>query len=117
MVSFMARKTETVVTLTDDIDGSKADRTISFAFEGASYEIELSKKNASAFEKAMQPYVVVARKARAGATRGRPASTGGRAQSRSDLSEIREWAKAQGMDVSERGRIAQTVQDAYDAAH
>lgn len=112
----MAKKTETITTLTDDLDGSKADRTIAFTFDGISYEIELSKKNATAFEKAVQPYVNAARKVRASAGRSsRTASP--RSRSRSDLSEIRAWAKESGLDVSERGRIAQSLQDAYDAAH
>ena len=114
----MAKKTETIVTLTDDLDGSKADRTITFTVDGSSYEIELSKKNATAFDKAVKPYVDAARKTR-GASAGRPRNvTGGRrARSRSDLSQIREWATANGHAVSERGRIATAVQEAYDNAH
>jgi hypothetical protein len=115
----MARKVETTVTLTDDLDGSKADRTVSFSWGGTSYEIDLSKKNAAALEKSLAPYVGAARRAPR-KTRGRSAvaSVSKRpAGSRSDLSDVREWAKANGYDVSERGRIARTVQDAYDAAH
>lgn len=112
----MARKTETIVFVTDDLDGSNADRTIAFAYDGTSYEIDLNKKNASAFDKAIAPWVKAARKApRSGATRR--AGSRGRTGARTDLSEIRAWAKANGHDVSERGRIAKTVQDAYDAVH
>jgi hypothetical protein len=114
----MARKVETIVTLTDDIDGGKADRTISFAFDGASYEIDLSKKNATAFEKALAPYLKAARKAPRVAGRSRAAGSGStRARGRNDLAEIRAWAKANGHEVSDRGRIAQSIQDAYDAAN
>lgn len=115
----MAKKTETIVTLTDDLDGSKADRTIAFSFDGTNYEIELSKKNATAFEKALKPYLDAARRTRSSSA-GRSRTTTGatsRARTRTDLAQIREWAVANGHDVSERGRIAQTVQDAYDAAH
>ena len=35
-----------VVVLVDDRDGSVAEQTISFAFKGVSYEIDLSKENA-----------------------------------------------------------------------
>jgi hypothetical protein len=114
----MARKVETIVTLTDDLDGGKADRTISFAFDGASYEIDLSKKNATAFEKVLAPYLGVARKApRAATGRTRASSGASRTRGRNDLAEVRAWAKANGHEVSDRGRIAQTVQDAYDAVH
>jgi hypothetical protein len=114
----MARKVETIVTLTDDIDGGKADRTISFAFDGVSYEIDLSKKNATALEKALAPYMGAARKAPRAAGRSRAARVGNsRAHGRNDLAEIRAWAKANGHEVSDRGRIAQSVRDAYDASH
>lgn len=116
IVAPMAKKTETVVTLTDDLDGSKADRTVTFSVDGSSYEIELSKKNANAFDKAMAPYVSAARRVRASNGRRSSLTTTGRGGRRNDLGAIREWAKANGHDVSERGRIAQAVLDAYDAA-
>ena len=111
----MAKKVETIVTLTDDLDGSKAERTIAFAVDGTGYEIDLSKRNASAFEKALAPYVGAARKVRAQprARRGAGSAVGGR---RSDLGAIREWARSNGYDVSDRGRISANVVEAYDAA-
>ena len=115
----MARKVETIVTLTDDLDGSKADRIILFAFQGASYEIDLSKKNATAFEKALAPYIDKARKAPRAAASGRGRRSGGSAP-RSDkqhLAAVREWARANGHDVSNRGRISASVVEAYEAAH
>jgi hypothetical protein len=54
----MARNVVTTTTYTDDIDGSTAAGTVSFAFDGTHYEIDLSKRNAAAFEKAMRPYLV-----------------------------------------------------------
>lgn len=114
----MAKKVETIVTLVDDLDGGKADRTISFAFAGTNYEIDLSKKNAAALEKALAPYLQVARRAPK-TLRGRSNSAGGSRSRRSGprLADIREWAAANGHEVSSRGRIAQAVQDAYAAAH
>lgn len=53
----MAKKVETIVTLVDDLDGGKAERTITFGFDGATYEIDLSKRNAAAFEKVLGPYL------------------------------------------------------------
>lgn len=106
----VAKKIETIITLTDDIDGGKADRTVSFAFGGVGYEIDLSKKNANAFDKALAPYVAHARKAKPARTR--PSST--TKTTRRDLTAIREWAKANGHAVSDRGRIAGDVIEAYD---
>lgn len=112
----MARKVETIVTLTDDLDGGKADVTVAFGCDSLSYEIDLSKRNAAALEKLLVPYVAAARKApRVQLGQGRSAST--RTNSRAGLSDVRSWAKEQGLAVSERGRIARSVQAAYDAAH
>jgi len=115
----MAKKVETIVTLTDDLDCSKADRTVGFGYDGVTYEIDLSKKNASALEKALAPYVAAARKVVP--TRGRRGSrarTGGRAAggARADLSAVRAWARSNGYEVSDRGRIPAAVTDAYHAA-
>lgn len=114
----MAKKVETIVTLTDDLDGGKADQTVVFGFDGTSYEIDLSKRNANAFEKVLRPYVAAARKAgrstrTARARRPQTSSSGSR---RRDLAAIREWAKAAGLEVSDRGRIAASVIEQYDVA-
>lgn len=50
-----------VVKLVDDLDGGDADETVAFGLDGRSYEIELSKRNASALRKALGPYVDKAR--------------------------------------------------------
>ena len=108
----MAKQTVVTELLVDDLDGSTADRTINFTWDGTAYEIELSKKNAVAFEKAMRPYVDAARRARGGRSRRSSTARGGKR----DLSAIREWAAQNGFDVSARGRIASSVIDAYEAA-
>jgi hypothetical protein len=108
----MARNVVTTTTYTDDIDGSTAAGTVSFAFDGTHYEIDLSKRNAAAFEKAMRPYLDAARRVRN--TRSR--ATSRRAAPTRDLAAIREWATANGYAVSSRGRIAGEVIDAYEQA-
>jgi len=114
----MAKKVETIVTMTDDLDGSKADRTIIFGYDGVGYEIDLSKKNATALNKALAPYIAAARKLpthprRAGRARSsaRPAANG-----RAELAAVRDWARANGYQISDRGRIPAAVSDAYHAA-
>lgn len=124
----MAKRTVVQEVLEDDLDGSAADRTVHFSWDGANYEIELSRKNATAFEKVMKPYLEAARKVRGGSSRQRSTGrrdssqrgSGSRASTRSsrrDLSAIREWASQNGYEVSARGRIAGSVIEAYEAAH
>ncbi|MGH8860833.1 MAG: histone-like nucleoid-structuring protein Lsr2 [Jatrophihabitantaceae bacterium] len=109
----MAKQTVVTELLVDDIDGSTAERTVNFTWDGTAYEIELSKKNVVAFEKAMKPYVDAARRMRSSRARRGSAARGGKR----DLGAIRDWAASNGFDVSTRGRIAATVIDAYDAAN
>ncbi|MDP4503647.1 Lsr2 family protein [Nonomuraea sp. NBC_00507] len=102
--------------LIDDLDGGEANETVSFAIDGSSYEIDLSDLNAKKLRDALTPFVQNARRAGAVATRRRGRG-GSRAMSREKSSEIRQWAKAHGLPVSERGRIASTVVEKYEAAH
>lgn len=109
----MAQKVQVV--LIDDLDGGDADETVTFALDGVAYEIDLNAKNAAALREAFAPWVAHGRRVggrtRSGGSRrsGTPRSAGGK------NSEIREWARANGYTVSERGRIPAEVKSAYDA--
>lgn len=105
----MARKV--VTHFIDDLDGSEAEGTVSFALEGVTYEIDLSSKNKDKLRKALQPYIDAGQR-----TGGRRVPSGSRG-GRNDLAAIRKWAKENGYEVSERGRIPAAVMEAYDAAH
>ena len=110
----MAKHVVTTTELTDDLSGGVAHRTVTFSFDGVGYEIDLSQRNARAFEKALTPYMAVARKSR---TRRTAAARGSKPVAR-DLSAIRSWAEANGHSVASRGRIPAAVQAAYqDAQH
>jgi hypothetical protein len=111
----MAKNMQTIVTLTDDLDGSKADRTVNFAFNGTSYEIDLSKRNANALEKSLAPYIAEGRKI-SNRRRAPRVGAGQRAVRRSDVPSVREWARTNGYDISDRGRIPAAVLEAYEAA-
>ncbi|HXH79653.1 Lsr2 family protein [Nocardioides sp.] len=113
----MAQKVSIV--LVDDLDGSEADETVTFGLDGTTYEIDLTQRNADALREALSGYVGHARKVSGGSRRGRKSSgsSGGGSGSNSNTKQMREWARGQGMDVSERGRISADVQQAYDAAH
>lgn len=112
----MAR--QVITTLIDDLDGKKADRTVEFSLDGTSYTIDLSDANAGKLRKALDPFINAGtRVGRGGAPRARAASAGRTATSRDENKAIREWAVANGHEISERGRIPQGVSDAYRAAH
>ncbi len=105
----------TITTLTDDIDGSDADETVTFAFKGSQYEIDLSKQNLDKMVKALQPYTTAARKL-GGRTSGTGRTTN-RGADKDQLAKIREWARTNGHSVSHRGRISAAIQEAYHAAN
>lgn len=112
----MARHTQVI--LIDDLDGSEASETINFALDGTFYEIDLSEGNAKRLREALQPFVGSARRTDPPQPRGRRRGGGSqRSMSREKSAEIRAWAKAHGHPVSERGRIAQSIVEAYEAAH
>jgi nucleoid-associated protein Lsr2 len=112
---------KTVITqITDDLDGSSGAETITFGYRGTNYEIDLGRRNANAFDKTMRPYVDAARKVTT-ARGGRRGSSDGRRTTRrssaGQLASIREWARAQGYSVSDRGRISANVMEAYEKAN
>jgi peptidoglycan hydrolase-like protein with peptidoglycan-binding domain len=118
--------TMTTVTLVDDLDGSEAAGSVSFALDGASYEIDLSDANADKLRDALAGYVANARRVdggRRGPGRPKAAKTakvarGARtAPDREQTAAIREWARANGFEVSERGRLSANVLAAFEAAH
>jgi hypothetical protein len=109
--------TETFTRLIDDIDGGKAERTVSFSLDGRSFEIDLSKKNIRALEKALAPYFEAARRSSQSPRKARPGKAGSEAARRgTDVRAVREWARSNGYEVSDRGRVRATIQNAYDAA-
>ncbi|WP_410374707.1 histone-like nucleoid-structuring protein Lsr2 [Curtobacterium flaccumfaciens] len=118
--STMAQKVTThlVDDLTGDTieDGHGRTVTFGFGFDGAHYEIDLTDGNADALHKAFSDYVAAGRKVTGRSGRATASSTPKRGNSE-QLAKIREWANANGHDVSSRGRISQAVRDAYDAAH
>ena len=104
----MAQRVEVI--LEDDIDGSPADETVRFALNGTSYEIDLSSENAQALRDSLGRYIEHARKASGG-----PRQTRG-PRKRVDNSAVREWARAQGKEISARGRIPASVMKEYESA-
>ena len=111
--SFMAQKVK--VHLEDDLDGGPAEDAIQFSLDGKDHEIDLSATNAEKLREALRPFADAGRKTtRRGGTRN-PRSRA--SNSDPDTAKIRAWAKEKGFEVSDRGRIHQSVRVAYYAAH
>lgn len=124
----MAQKT--MVMLVDDLDQSEANETIEFGLDGVTYEIDLSTRHAGDLRDALADYVAHARRhsgtrrnRRRGAAPARAAAAAARGNGTTPTAEreqnraIREWARGQGMTVSERGRIPSEIAQAYHQAH
>jgi hypothetical protein len=115
----MARQVVTL--LTDDLDGSEADRSVEFGLDGVNYTIDLSEKNIGKLRKTLEPYIAGGTRVGRGvdsrrAGRGRAAAVGSRSN-RDQNQAIREWASKNGHEISERGRIPASIVDAFNAAH
>jgi Lsr2 len=106
--------------LTDDIDGSEDDvSTIQFALDGTTFEIDLSATNDERLREKLARFIDAATPFKQ--PKAPPVKPVTKAVSVASTKEqtqaIRDWAKAAGLAVSGRGRIAKTIQDAFEAAH
>jgi hypothetical protein len=106
----MAQRIQTL--FVDDLDGGEAEGMVYFSLNGTNYEIDLSTAHAKALEK----YIGAGRKVsgsakRAGRGTGRRAANGG-----PNPTEVREWAKSQGIQVNDRGRVASDLTAKFKAA-
>ncbi|MDT0351660.1 histone-like nucleoid-structuring protein Lsr2 [Pseudonocardia charpentierae] len=112
---------QTTVRFVDDLDGSDASGTFDFSLDGRQYQIDLSDENAAKLHDALAPFIGAARKT-GGRARGRAsrptavAEKPGRSN-RDQTTAIRQWARENGHEVNERGRISKSVIEAYQAAH
>ena len=101
----------------DDLNGEEAQETIRFGLDGTEYEIDLTTDNASKLRSTLAQYLNVARKS-SGGRRGQ----GGRGTStsrakRDEVQKIRQWAQDNGHNPSSRGRVSQSIVDAYNEAN
>lgn len=101
------------VTLVDDIDQSPAAENVTFGLDGINYEIDLSAEHAAALRESLAVYIAAGRRVGGRVVRGRSPVT---PKSKSDVGEIRAWARENGYDVHERGRIQADIRAAYYAA-
>jgi nucleoid-associated protein Lsr2 len=110
----MAQKVQTL--FIDDLDGSAADGTVRFGLDGADYEIDLNADHAQALHDALAHYISAARRVSGGSRR--QARTGRKAPANGvNTTEVREWAKAQGLEVKDRGRVPAGLVVKFKAAN
>lgn len=108
--------------LIDDINGSEIPEgegeRVAFSLRGVDYQIDLSAANVAKLDKALKPYVEAATKVggRRGRRAAKSASASG-ANSKEQLAAIREWAREEGYEVSDRGRVKAEIVEAFRAAH
>lgn len=104
--------------LTSDLSGDDLGddgQTIEFSYQGVDYSIDLTKAEANDFDKAVTTYTRHAR--RVGGRKKRTPAPTSTPTAKEKTHAVREWARHNGYTVSDRGRISQEVQEAYDAAH
>lgn len=105
------------IILEDDLEGGSAEETVRFGLDGGQYEIDLNSANATKLREALRPFVSKARRASAKTTSNRGATTRPSRSGNPETPKIRAWAKENGLQVSDRGRIHQDIQDKYYDAH
>jgi hypothetical protein len=107
----MAQRIQTL--LIDDLDGGEADGTVRFGLDGTDYEIDLSAAHSEELRKTLERYLAHAR--RTGGT-AKSAPRGRRGGAVVDTAKVREWAKGQGIDIKDRGRVPAGIVEQYQAA-
>lgn len=107
-----------IVELVDDLDDGPADETVSFGIDGNYYDIDLSAKNAAKLRDALAAYVAHGRRGSRSTARSAPSGRRSGRGSRTDREQtqaMREWARANGFKVGEKGRIPANIIEAYNA--
>lgn len=104
----------TIVQLVDDLNGEDAAETVVFGLDGQSYEIDLTELNAKELREGLAAFVHNGRKVRVQTTGRRSTPTPRREL---DLTDVRDWARANGEEVSARGRVAEKILKLYREAH
>jgi hypothetical protein len=107
----MAQRIQTL--LIDDLDGGEADSTVRFGLDGTEYEIDLSVAHSDELRQALGRYLTHAR--RVGGT-AKGAARGRRGAAVVDTAKVREWAKGQGIEVKDRGRVPADIVEQYKTA-
>ncbi len=108
---------QTIVQLIDDLDGGEAEETIDFSLDGVEYRIDLSGKNAKKLRAAIEPFLDKARRAGGRKQRKGGGTAAVKAHDKAEAQRIRDWARAEGHQISDRGRIPQNLVIQFQEAH
>ncbi|MGI9017273.1 MAG: histone-like nucleoid-structuring protein Lsr2 [Euzebya sp.] len=111
----MAQRVQTLIV--SDLSGEElggGGETHTFTYRGVDYEIDVSPDESAEFDEVMAKYIQHGRRV-GGRSQTRAGKTPGKGKE--ELDAIRSWARENGHQVSDRGRISKKVQDAYTAAH
>ena len=110
--------TKTLVQLSDDIDGSTDNvSTVTFAYEGVQYEVDLNESNRKQLDEALSRFIGAGRKVGGGSRTRRNAATPKQVDTAPDPKAVRAWAEANGITVSPRGRIPSETIEKFLAAN
>lgn len=108
-----------IIQLEDDIDGTPLSEgegeTVQFGLDGTAYEIDLSNTNAKVLREALAPYLDNGRRLTGKAAKRR--GVRGQHTSQHSTREVRDWARSNGHNVPDRGRIPAHITEQFDAAH
>jgi hypothetical protein len=107
----MVQKVQTI--LIDDLDGNEAHSTVRFGFDGSEYEIDLSTAHADELRQKLDTFISAGRKLNGSSRRS---STRRSTSAEPSPSEVREWAKSQGIEVKDRGRVPEELVVRFKAA-
>jgi hypothetical protein len=102
------------VILADELDGGLADESVQFSLDGKEYEIDLNRANAEKLRETLHPVISSGRQKQVRQARAAGART--TAADNPETAKMRAWAQENGRKVSDRGRIAQEIRQAYYAA-
>jgi hypothetical protein len=118
MEEYVAQRT--IIELVSDLSGEELGenegRTVNFSYDGVDYTIDLTEAEATEFDHVMEHYTEAATRIGGRRSSGRRSKKANGGRSTQDLGAIREWARDNGYEVSDRGRIAASIREAYDAA-
>jgi Lsr2 len=107
----MARKVRVLLLCDMHCGEAEAQETISFAFGGSVFEIDLCASHAHDLRGVFETYM----------SRGRRVAEAGpsahRVPGRKRGADIRRWARERGIQVGDHGRIPAKVMELYAAAH
>lgn len=111
----MAQKIETVIV--DDLDGSQAETTVRFGLDGTQYEIDLNTAHIEELHSAFDRYIRAGRKLGSTTRSANRSSVPRPAIDGPSPSDVREWARKQGIEVSDRGRVPSDLVAKFNAAN